>query len=196
LTHEPLTERLKRVFDRLRSQLDRLTHVRERARARSRLLRNGRPRGILVVCTGNICRSPYAEALLRSQLEQEGLSDIEVESAGFIGPDRPAEPRGLALAGQRGTDLSAHRSRLVRADDDTRFDLFIVMTRRHRDKLIRYFGVSPDRIALLGDFDSNGGPEREIADPFGKGDQVFEKSFGQIERSVRELTKALASADT
>jgi hypothetical protein len=62
--------------------------------------------------------------------------------------------------------------------------------------LIHYYGIPPERIALLGDFDSNGGPEREIADPFGKKDAVFQKSFGQIERSVLELSKALASAGT
>ena len=194
LTEESLRERWIRLVDRVGARLDRFKFARERARARARLLREGRPQEILVVCTGNICRSPYAEAVLRSILAEHGMKDIQVESAGFIGPDRPAEPRGLALAGQRGFDLGSHRSRLVSIDDSSRFDLFLVMTRRHRKELVRRFRVDPDRIILLGDFDPDGGPEREIADPFGQEDEVFTRSFDQIDRSIRGLCQTLARA--
>jgi protein-tyrosine phosphatase len=185
-------DRWQSVLDRVHAGIDRVTHRRSRARARTLLAHRERPRGILVVCTGNICRSPYAEAVLRSGLEHCGLAAIQVESAGFIGPDRPAEPRGLALAAARGVDLSSHRSRLVGPADASRFDFFLVMTRRHRDQLVGRLEVDPNRIALLGDFDTDGGPEREIADPFGLGSEVFEKSFDQIERAVEGLCDLLA----
>jgi len=90
-------------------------------------------------------------------------------------------------------DLSEHRSRLVTAEDTTRFDLFLVMTRRHRDELHRRFGISLAHIALLGDFDESGAPEREIADPYGQPDQAFHKAFDQIDRSIRGFSKHLGS---
>ncbi|MGQ0704458.1 MAG: low molecular weight protein-tyrosine-phosphatase [Gemmatimonadales bacterium] len=143
-----------------------------------------------MICSGNICRSPYARTYLSTALEQAGIRDIEVDSAGFFGPDRPAHERGSQIARQRGVDLDYHRSRVIRASDATEFDLLFVMTRRHRKELIR-LGIAPERIALLGDFDVADPPEREIVDPYGQSDAVFERVFGQIERSVQGFCEIL-----
>lgn len=176
--------------DRFRRRVDRFATGRQRRAARERL--KARPKGILVICTGNICRSPYAEALLRQSLGTKGLVGTRVESAGFIGPGRPAEPRGFALAEARGVDLSAHRSRLVQPDDAGNFDLVVAMTYRHRDDVMRKLGIGSDRVVLLGDFDPEG-DAREIPDPFGQSDAVFQRVFARIERAIRGLSEHLAT---
>lgn len=179
-----LGNRWRTIIDSLRSGLDRLTHSSDRRRARTRLGRGRLPRRILIVCYGNICRSPYAEAYLRRRLQEAGMQDVEVESAGFFGPNRPADKRGSAIARLRGLDLGNHQSRLVQPADAARADLVLAMTRRHRDELVRCFGIPPERVELLGDFDPADPPQREIADPYGQSDEFFQEVFGQIERSI------------
>lgn len=85
---------------------------------------------VLMVCMGNICRSPTAEAVLRQQLVQAGLSDrVAVSSAGthsyHVG--RPADERSARHAKRRGIDLSGHRSRQITDQDFERMDLILVM---------------------------------------------------------------------
>lgn len=177
----------QKIVDKTLSRVDRLTHTWDRRRAGSRIRGKGRPRRVMVVCYGNICRSPYAEAYLRSSLRQADIPGIEVVSSGFYGPDRAANEQGAALALTRRIDLSHHRSKLFQASDATRSDLVLVMTRSQRAKLIRQFGVPRDRIELLGDFDTEDPPYREIVDPYGQPDDVFRKVFDQIERSLDGL---------
>lgn len=83
---------------------------------------------ILMVCLGNICRSPLAEGIFRHQLLSSGL-DWEVDSAGTSGwhaGERP-DPRSMAVARGHGLDISQQRSRAVIAEDFTRFDFIFAM---------------------------------------------------------------------
>jgi protein-tyrosine phosphatase len=89
---------------------------------------------ILVVCTGNICRSPTGEGVLRHLVEKRGLSDrVKVESAGTHdyhvgeGPD----PRSVRHAAKRGYDLSALRASQVSAEDFHAYDYILAMDRGH-----------------------------------------------------------------
>jgi low molecular weight protein-tyrosine phosphatase len=87
-------------------------------------------RRVLMVCMGNICRSPTAEAVLREKLRTAGLADrIEVDSAGTHDwhAGAPPDPRSVAHARRRGYDLSALRSRPVRSSDFEQFDLILAM---------------------------------------------------------------------
>ena len=83
-----------------------------------------------MVCTGNICRSPMAEAVLRAKLQRSGLADaVSVDSAGTHGFHKgtPADPRAVAQASRRGYLLDGLKSRPLVADDFTRFDLLLAM---------------------------------------------------------------------
>jgi len=87
---------------------------------------------VLMVCMGNICRSPMAEGVLRAKLAQAGLaSQVLVDSAGTHGFHRGAlpDPRAVAQAGQRGYRLDGIKSRPVMAADFSRFDLVLAMDR-------------------------------------------------------------------
>ncbi len=89
---------------------------------------------VLVVCTGNICRSPTGEGVLRDLIAARGLGDrIRVSSAGthdyHVG--EPPDPRTLKHASKRGYDLSSQRAAQVRAEDFEAFDYILAMDRGH-----------------------------------------------------------------
>ena len=85
---------------------------------------------ILMVCMGNVCRSPTAEVVLRHRTAQAGIGDqVQVDSAGTHASNnaaRPPDERSVAHAARRGYDLRAVRARRVVAEDFERFDLIIV----------------------------------------------------------------------
>jgi protein-tyrosine phosphatase len=85
---------------------------------------------ILILCTGNICRSPMAEAFLRHRLEEIG-AEARVRSAGLLDDGRPAPREGIAVLGDLGFDTSEHRSRRMTADMIRGADLVLCMAREH-----------------------------------------------------------------
>src|SRR2546427_7115345 len=95
-----------------------------RQRALDALGRRPRLTSLLVVCHGNICRSPFAAALLRRASARNG---VRVDSAGFLGPGRPPPPEAVAAAARHGVGLSAHRAQFVTADRVRPAKLLVVM---------------------------------------------------------------------
>ena len=95
---------------------------------------------MLVVCLGNICRSPTGEAVLRHKLAQAGLAErIELDSAGTGGwhIGEPPDGRAIRHAAERGYDLSRLRGRRVAEDDFRRFDLILAMDDDNLADLVR-----------------------------------------------------------
>lgn len=145
---------------------------------------------ILVLCHGNICRSPFAAALLARKLESAGFEG-EVDSAGFIGPGRPSPPQLLELAAERGVDLSGHRSRLVTGPEAGRADLIFVMNPRQYRAVVDGLDQPPEKVALLGDLDPDPIETRAIPDPFGRSREVMDSVLDRIERCVTEAVGRL-----
>ena len=88
-------------------------------------------RHILVVCVGNICRSPMAEALLRDALREQ--QDITVESAGLGAlVDHPASEHAVDLMHERGLDITSHRAQQITPELIAQADLVLVMESGHR----------------------------------------------------------------
>ncbi|HEU4354072.1 MAG TPA: low molecular weight phosphatase family protein [Actinomycetota bacterium] len=94
---------------------------------------------ILVVCTGNVCRSPIAEGMLRRGLEARFGDDAPlVASAGTAGWDgSPAMPESVVAAAERGVDIGAHVARRLTADHARAADLVVAMAAEHRKRIAR-----------------------------------------------------------
>jgi len=103
---------------------------------------------VLVVCTGNVCRSPIAEGLLRAALEARlGDQAPSVASAGTMGWEGSgADPASVEAATERGVDISAHRARELRSEEVLAADLVLAMAREHEDALAH---VAPTRTFTL-----------------------------------------------
>lgn len=173
---------IKTAYHWMRHLPDRVLHERRHVKACARLTRLRPVRSILVVCHGNVCRSPYLEAVLRRE-----LSTVTVMSAGLVGPDRPVPKNSLKLAAQRGLDLSDFRSRPLSRTNARKMDLVIVMDVPQRDYLARVLGVSPARIIVAGDLDPIASPTRTIRDPWGKSLEVFGEAFDRLDRCAETI---------
>jgi len=169
---------------------ERLLHSRRRRRATERLS-DMRPRSILFLCVGNICRSPYAEHRLRRILSPDTADGITIRSAGFGRWNRPSPSAALAEAERRGIDLTSHRSRGVTHDVVDSTDLFVVTAGHQERRLRAEQGVDPDKILHLGDLDPRAIRQRTIVDPWGRGDEVFRRSYDRIDRCLEVLARHL-----
>lgn len=149
-----------------------------------------RKQSVLFVCSGNICRSPYAEAYLVHRLNQEGLSNhVNVESAGTHGyhtgeaPDR----RGRAAALRRGINMDHLRARPVRPHDMEEFSLLIAMADEHYSALMRAArGDEKQKIYYFSDFTPDLGV-KSIPDPYYGGDSDFEYMMDLIEKGTEGI---------
>jgi len=136
-------------------------------------------RRVVLVCTGNTCRSPLAEALLRQALEERGVTDIEVLSAGTGAWEGAPASEGAYLVGlENGLDLSGHRARLVTGELVAASDLILTMARHHRARVLELGGG--DRVHLLGEFAGRSGANAEVADPFGADLEVYRQTRDEL----------------
>jgi protein-tyrosine phosphatase len=106
---------------------------------------------ILVLCTGNVCRSPIAEGMLRSLLEKRfGAAAPSVASAGMAGWEgSDADPGSVAAAAELGFDISAHRARHVDVDEVLGASLVLAMAAVHRDEVFRLLPRAAGRTFTL-----------------------------------------------
>lgn len=181
---------LRALVRRARAMRDRLAHPSRQRRALA-ALQGSAVKRVLVMCHGNICRSPFAAAALDRELRRRGRTDVDVSSAGFVGPDRPSPAFALSVSRELGLDLSSHRSRVVSADMLREIDLVVVMSAEQAHD-IRWHGLrSAAVVVVLGDFDSENTGARTIRDPWNCDESVFRESYGRIERCVAGLAAAL-----
>ncbi len=139
---------------------------------------------IAVVCTGNICRSPIGEVVIRDAIADAGLTDqVRVFSAGtgdwHLGED--ADHRALSVLTEKGHHLTDHRARRFAAADFAVADLVLALDQSHVDTLLRLAPdpVAQEKVHLLRSFD----PDREddeVADPYYGDRRDFEISYAEI----------------
>ncbi|WP_175866934.1 low molecular weight protein-tyrosine-phosphatase [Burkholderia contaminans] len=141
---------------------------------------------LLVVCVGNVCRSPMAQALLGAR-----LPEVDVQSAGIGALDgHPADPHAIDLMRERGLDLAPHRARQVSSRQVVRADLILTMDLEQKRWLERRHPFLCGRVFRLG------GAARgfDIPDPYLGPRASFEQSLRLIERGVDAWCARIAPA--
>ena len=150
---------------------------------------------ILFVCTGNICRSPTAEGVLRHKAQETGLDHlVEVDSAGTHGyhVGDPPDPRAIRQAAERGYDLSDLRARKVRRDDFHDFDLILGMDRGHMSLLSRMAPAEARaELRLFLDGAPDAGHGRDVPDPYYGDLSDYDHALDLIEHGVEALIRSL-----
>ncbi|WP_420259379.1 protein tyrosine phosphatase [Klebsiella pneumoniae] len=138
---------------------------------------------ILVICTGNICRSPIAERLLR-----KAMPDKIIDSAG-VGAlvDKPADASAQRVSKKYGLSLDGHKGRQFTGSLGRNYQLILVMEQQQLEQVSRIAPEARGKTMLLGHW--LGG--KEIPDPYKKSDEAFESVFQLINRACNEWAAKL-----
>jgi len=145
------------------------------------------PYNILVVCTGNICRSPMAEGMLNGRLSEQIAGRVAISSAGthaFHG--NQAQPYAIEVMQGFGMDISGHRARLLSRTMVASADLILVMEKSHFKFVKMKSLFNTVSIRLLTEFD----PDREpydVPDPMAEPIEAYENSARIIDKCVKEV---------
>ncbi|HUV51149.1 MAG TPA: low molecular weight protein arginine phosphatase [Anaerolineae bacterium] len=148
---------------------------------------------ILFVCTGNICRSPFAEGLLKKLAQKNGLDDIVADSAGLLAlSGNSATSLAQKVAAEYDVDLSRHMAKSAKQDIINRSDLILAMENSHVKNLLYDFPEAEDKVFLIRRFACFGSKDRGIADPYGLNYDAYRFCFLDIQDSVSGLAEYLS----
>ena len=144
------------------------------------------PVKVLMVCLGNICRSPLAEGILAGMTDR---SVCEVDSAGTASYHlgKPPDQRSIRVAAAHGLDISQQRCRQFDMTDFDRFDYIFAMDLENLDHIRRMARTQNDlkKVALL--LEAGGFGEQEVPDPYYGGAEGFEHVFKMISEACRRI---------
>src|SRR5690348_4862414 len=142
---------------------------------------------ILFVCTGNVCRSPMAEGIMRHATRERG--DYRVLSAGLgacVG--QPPSPNAVEAVRELGIDISGQRSRPLTPELVQQADYIFGMTHSHIDTVSMLFPQAAERTFLLREFDETlDFFEKDISDPIGGSYEVYLNCRDQIEQGIASM---------
>lgn len=147
---------------------------------------------LLFVCTGNTCRSPMAEALARHALEERGIDDVRVASAGTSAWDgSPASEEVPRVLREIGVELGEHASSPLTPERVEWADLILVMNVRHRAAVEGMGGGA--KVALVTSFLDGPGVDEPVMDPIGAGVETYRSTRDQLRRAVDAVIDRVAA---
>jgi protein-tyrosine phosphatase len=144
---------------------------------------------ILVVCAGNICRSPTAEYLFKDKLKVNiANSPVNISSAGLTAlVGKGAEATATSIALTKNMDMSAHKGRQLSSALIAENDLILVMEQRHLSDLLGQYPQARGKTFLLGKWID----DTEIPDPYRQSHEAFDHVYQLIDRACSAWTKYL-----
>ncbi|MFP4416216.1 MAG: hypothetical protein ACLFSB_02995 [Chitinispirillaceae bacterium] len=147
---------------------------------------------VVFVCTGNICRSPMAEGILRYRWGQEKRDDLRVSSMGIHGLDlQPPSKLSAQLCAEHGIDISSHRSRPLVFDELNEADFIFTMDFVQQEFIQMFFPALRQKVYLLGAWPDKPGRKNVIKDPIGGSAKVYQKTFESISYHIQRILPEL-----
>ncbi len=146
---------------------------------------------LLMVCLGNICRSPLAEAVVRKTLRERGLEDRYLLASAGTGSwhvGGGADPRSVETARRHGLDLSGHVARQITPRGIADWDWFVAMDASNRMDLLD-MGAPAERVLMMRQFEAGGDPDLapDVPDPYYGGPDGFEQAWTMLENNAERL---------
>lgn len=151
---------------------------------------------VLMVCLGNICRSPMAKAILIKKLEEKNITWVEVDSAGIADyhVGGKADQRTIENGKKHGIDLSSHRGRQFEREDFEEFDLIYAMDKEnHANILYLARGEEDTKKVKMILNEINPGSNMSVPDPWYGGEKDFEKVFNLLDKACDIIIENIQS---
>ncbi len=145
---------------------------------------------ILFVCSGNSCRSPMAEGLMKKLLYPDYGDQVHIHSAGTLGIDNnPATLNAIQVAQEKGVDISHHRSQGLTRHLVATADIIFAMAENHYEFMNTYYPDYKENIFLLKAFATNKDRPRRVSidDPIGQSIKVYRRVINEIEKELMRI---------
>ena len=143
-------------------------------------------KSVIFVCTGNTCRSPMTEGLMRKFLAEKGVNNVSVLSRGLsVFEGSHASENSVLAVKKYDVDLSPHRAKPLIFEEINSADLILTMSKGHKNAILSSFPEYEDKVFTIYEFAFE--EEKDISDPFGGSIDVYERCLDEIYECLKEI---------